>query len=68
MIPTAEWRRQQALSAVERFHRRYVDDQFTLTRAQAKELTDDDGPAPAPSVVVGDEITAACERLLGLDV
>lgn len=49
--------------AVERFQRYHIRDPGTLSRDDARRLSDADGPAPAPSPVVDDDISRAAARL-----
>ena len=63
MIPNVAWRRRQAAHAAEVACRTHVLNPGCLTRDQARRLSDADGPAPAPSPVVDDDISRACERL-----
>ena len=63
MIPTAEFRRQQAARASERFHHMHVRMPGCLSREDARRLTEADGPEPRPTRLLDDPITFACERL-----
>lgn len=56
-------RRRIAAAYAEHIQRTRQQFPGTLTKGEAARLGPADGPEPAPSICVNDQITAACERL-----